>query len=234
MRAGILIDDDELWRELVRLTDWHTDDLFAWLADHGATRLVNGTSRLVIDPERFDDPVREPAEASGQGVVYTQTTDGRPLRDEDPLSRERLIERFYRPYHAALDALAGELLTAFDRCTILDCHSFPTEPLPSDLDRAPGRPDICIGRDPTHTPTALAEGVAAAFRAEGFSVAFDRPYSGSLVPSALHGRDRRLLTVMIEVRRGLYVDEASGKRSAGYAALRSALERAVVASGALE
>ena len=234
MRAGILLDDPELRLELVRLTDWHTDDLFAWLVHHGASLFVNGTSRLVIDPERFDDPVREPAEASGQGVVYTRTTDGRPLRNEDPLSRERLIARFYRPYHAALDALTGELLSAFDRCTLLDCHSFPTEPLPSDLDRAPDRPDICIGRDPEHTPVALAERLAAAFRAEGFSVAFDRPYSGSMVPSAFHGRDRRLRSIMIEVRRGLYIDEASGERSSGYAALRSALERAVVASGALE
>ena len=70
--------------------------------------------------------------------------------------------------------------------------------------------------------------------AEGFTVAFDRPYSGAMVPSALHGRDPRIHSVMIEVNRALYVDEATGERSAGYTVLKSALERAVVASGALD
>ena len=215
------------------MTDWHTDDLFAWLIEHGATLFVARLSRLVVDPERFSDPGQELAEASGQGAVYTRTSDGRRLRGDDPRIRESLIGRFYRPYHAALDVLAMELLAAHGRCTLLDCHSFPTEPLRSDLDRSPGRPDICIGRDPGHTPEALAEGLAAAFRDEGFRVAFDRPYAGAMVPSGLLGRDQRLRSVMIEVRRGLYLDEDTGERSTDYPALHSALERAVVASSAL-
>jgi N-formylglutamate deformylase len=233
VRADIAIDDAALDRELIRLTDWHTDDLFAWLADHGATRFVNRVSRLVVDPERFSDPEREPTEATGHGVVYTRTTDGRRLRDADPRTRDDLVERFYRPYHAALDAVAAELVATFGRCTLVDCHSFPSDPLPFDLDRSAERPDICLGRDSLHTPESLAESLADAFRAEGFTVAFDRPYSGSMVPSAYHG-DRRLRSVMIEVRRDAYLNEATGEPSAGYAVLKSALERAVVASGALD
>jgi hypothetical protein len=38
---------------------------------------------------------------------------------------------------------------------------------------------------------------------------------------------------MIEVRRGLYMDEATGEPSPDYAAMRSLLERSVVASGIL-
>jgi hypothetical protein len=55
-----------------------------------------------------------------------------------------------------------------------------------------------------------------------------------MVPGALHGRDRRLRSVMIEIRRGLYIDETTGDRSADYAAFRGTLERAVVTSGALD
>jgi hypothetical protein len=39
---------------------------------------------------------------------------------------------------------------------------------------------------------------------------------------------------MIEVRRGLYMDEATGERSREFDAVRSVLERAVAGSGALD
>jgi N-formylglutamate amidohydrolase len=234
IRSSILLSDVDLERELVALTDAHTDDLFAWLADHGSTRFVNRRSRLVMDPERLLDPAAEPTEAHGQGVVYTRTSDGRLLRTPDAVAREALIEAFYRPYHDALDATATDLVEAFGRCTLLDCHSFPTEPLPSELDQEPDRPDICLGRDALHTPVGLAAALAEALRAEGLSVAFDRPFAGTMVPSAFFGRDTRLRSVMIEVRRGLYMDEATGERSPEYDATRSVLERAVVASGILD
>jgi N-formylglutamate amidohydrolase len=233
VRAAIRLDDRDLRRELVALTDAHTDDLFAWLGDHGATRFVNRRSRLVVDPERFSDPDLEPTEALGQGVVYTRTSDGRVLREADARDRAALIDTYYRPYHAALDAAALQIVETFGRCTLLDCHSFPTDPLPSERDRSPDRPDICIGRDRMHTPVALATRLADAFRAEGLSVTFDRPFDGTMVPNAFHGRDLRLRSVMIEVRRGLYMDEATGERAPGYDAFRTVLERAVVASGVL-
>ncbi len=117
VRSSILLSDVDLERELVALTDAHTDDLFAWLGDHGATRFVNRRSRLVVDPERLLDPAAEPTEALGQGAVYTRTSDGRALRTPDPAAREALIEAFYRPYHDALDATATDLVEAFGRCT---------------------------------------------------------------------------------------------------------------------
>lgn len=79
VRAEILLDDASLAAELIRLTDWHTDRLFSWLLDHGATMFVNRLSRLVFDPERFVGDTIEPTEAVGQGVVYTRTTAGVPF-----------------------------------------------------------------------------------------------------------------------------------------------------------
>ncbi len=77
-RAGILLDDAALERELVRLTDWHVDRLFNWTSSLGATMYVNAYSRLLIDPERFPEDDRESMAQVGQGAVYTRTTDGRP------------------------------------------------------------------------------------------------------------------------------------------------------------
>ena len=65
VRARLLVSDEALARELIRMTDWHTDTLFAFTGRLGATRLVNGVSRLVVDPERFTDDAR----AYGFGAV---------------------------------------------------------------------------------------------------------------------------------------------------------------------
>lgn len=227
VRDEILLDDVGLARELVRLTDWHTDGLFAWARDHGATMFVNGSSRLVFDPERFADDTQEPMSAVGQGVVYTRTTSGDRLRVLTDRERAQRIVELFEPYHAAISGLVGSQLERFGRSTVLDCHSFATLPLASEPDQSPDRPDICIGTDPFHTPAALAARLEHSFRAEGFRVRRDAPFSGCLIPLAYHRRDERVSGVMIEVRRGLYCDEGTGERLPAFAAVRAALRRAI-------
>ena len=228
VRADIVLDDAELEVELLRLTDWHTDRLFIGVLRHGASMFVNRLSRLVFDPERFADPMAEPMDAVGQGVVYTRTTSGGVLRQVDAAARTRTLRQLYDPYHAALTELVAERLAAWDRCTIIDCHSFATLPLPSEPDQSPHRPDVCIGTDAFHTPSQLADALSSSFAAEGFRVALDRPFSGALVPRHWYGRDRRVRAVMIEVRRGLYCDEASGVANASFEQVRAAIERALL------
>jgi N-formylglutamate amidohydrolase len=230
VREELLISDDALAAELLRLTDWYTDELFAGLADLGATLFVNGLSRLVFDPERFLDDDREPAAAHGQGVVYTRGTLGQALRRPDPALRARRIEELYRPYHARLDGLVAETLERYGECTVIDCHSFPSRPLPTEIDRAPDRPDVCIGSDEFHTPVALADGLVAAFEASGYVVKQNAPYAGTFVPGGSYGTDARVHSVMIEVRRGLYMDESGGGRVGALASVASEISHAVAAA----
>lgn len=234
VRAELLIDDEELAGELIRLTDWHTDELFAGLAAHGASLFLNRLSRLVFDPERFLDVAREQTESRGQGLIYTLGSLGQPLREASAEQRTETIETLYRPYHAALDAAVGGLLERFGRCTIIDCHSFPSVALPSELDQAPDRPDICIGTDASHTPPALATALVSAFTQEGLRVQLDRPFAGTFVPGGFYERELRVHSVMIEVRRGLYLDERTGERGPGFGSVRAAVERAVASVGLLQ
>jgi N-formylglutamate amidohydrolase len=209
-RRGILLDDDALAAELLRLTDLHADRMFAWIRDLGGTLFVNRVSRLVVDPERFPDDAREPMARVGQGAVYTRTADGERIRSADLGERARLMASWYEPYHAALEELVATTLDAFGACLVLDAHSFATVPLPSEPDQDPDRPDVCIGTDPFHTPRALVAGLAASLVDEGFRVAVDRPFSGTLVPPRWYGTDRRVTSIMLEVRRGTYADESTG------------------------
>jgi N-formylglutamate amidohydrolase len=235
IRARLLPDDDALAAELVRMTDWHTDALFAFTGDLGAIRLVNGRSRLVVDPERFADDTLEPMAAVGQGAVYTRLSSGGVLREPGAADREALLAAFFHPYHGALDALVAGAVERHERCLVLDCHSFATIPLPTEPDQSPGRPDICIGTDAFHTPPSLASALVMLLREEGFEVAVDRPFTGAMVPLPAYGRDRRVAAVMVEVRRGLYCDEATGGRLPAFRdvgdRIARGISRALVAEG---
>ncbi|MBX3030169.1 MAG: N-formylglutamate amidohydrolase [Chloroflexi bacterium] len=230
-RATILLDDIALTREQLVMTDWHTDRLFDWVTRRGATAIVFEPSRLVLDPERFLDPAAEPMERVGQGVVYTHTHDGRPLRRPDGALRARWIETLYRPHHALLAQLVTERLDRFDRCLVLDCHSFGSHPLPSEADQAPDRPDVCVGTDDWHTPPTLADALETALRGEGFRVRRDSPFAGALVPLDRYRTDPRVTAVMLEVRRGLYCDETTGTLRPDWPDVAAAIERACVAAG---
>ena len=111
---------------------------------------------------------------------------------------------------------------------LIDCHSFSSVRLPYEIVGAAQegeprrRPDICIGTDPDfHTPAWLLERLAQGFRDHGYSVAADYPFSGTLVPVKYYHRDRRLLSVMIEVNRKLYLDEKTGEKLDGFSTVQA-------------
>jgi len=229
LRPTFLVDDAALERELDRMTDHYTDALFA-VAESAVATVRFPVSRLVVDPERFEDDAREPMAQRGQGVVYTLTSDGRPLRHPPtPREREALLDRFYRPHHARLTGRVAAALAAQGIVLIIDAHSFPDQPLPMELDQRPDRPDICIGTDPFHTPAVLVERLVAACDAPGWSVQVDAPYAGAMVPGRFFRQEPRVQSVLIEVNRRLYVEDGPrGVRpAAGFTAVRERVQRLV-------
>jgi N-formylglutamate amidohydrolase len=57
--------------------------------------------------------------------------------------------------------------------------------------------------------------------------AADRPFAGALVPMRFYRQDVRVSAVMIEVRRGLYMDERSGARLPGFEEIRERISTAL-------
>jgi N-formylglutamate amidohydrolase len=112
----------------------------------------------------------------------------------------------------------------------LDMHSFPSLPLPYELDQSRDRPDICIGTDEFHTPERLTDEFVRRFYAEGLSVATNCPLSGALVPMRYFRKDARVSSIMIEVNRRLYLDEATGKASKHFGWIPSVLAKVLEAS----
>lgn len=225
VRAGILVDDDVLVRELLEATDHHTDGIVGGL-DNGTTvrSYVNSYSRLVVDPERFLDVEKEITEAVGRGVVATRTVNGEQFRDDTSpgfsVLRQDLIERFFLPYHHGMDRLVDDMLGAYGTVTILDVHSFPEHAQPYELDAQADRPPLCVGTDSLHTPRELKNMVTAAADRFGFAYTFDRPFAGTFVPLSHYG-DARVQSLMFEFRRDIFTDEVTATPHAGIAKCRA-------------
>lgn len=214
-----MLSDAELAREVIQMTDSWTSELFA---APDATRVVFPMSRLVVDVERFSEDADEPMSKVGMGMLYSHTSAGVPLRR--PLAQiERLaLKSHYDAHHAALEAATHREL-AMGSALIVDCHSFPSTPLPCDMDQSLTRPQFCLGTDAFHTPPALLNRAEEALTKMGFTVAVNRPYTGTLVPFAFYGKDPRVASLMVEVNRSLYMDEATGERSGGFLATQRAI-----------
>jgi N-formylglutamate amidohydrolase len=220
-RMEFLISKADLHREILRLTDWHTGALYAE-AVAADDVLRAEVSRLVVDVERFADDRLERCAAVGMGATYVNTCDGRPLRSLSSARRAELLDLYYWPHHRRLDEAAAERLARFGQCVILDAHSFPTGVLPTQVDfSAP--PEVGVGTQPGHTPPALRDLAVDFFRAHGYEVGVDVPFSGAMVPNRFFGKAPRVQSLMIEVRRDLYMDEATGEPHAGFARTQAVL-----------
>ncbi len=223
VRGSLSLSDEDLAHELLLMTDHYTDELFDYNSEP-VCRAVFPVSRLVLDPERLTDDPLEPMAEKGMGVVYVKTSGGRPLRHLDfrPTKTE-LIDEFYVPHHRELDRMIAESLRDHGSCLILDCHSFPLKPWPFESGRERPRPEICLGTDPFHTPEWLAAEGERLFEMEGFRVERNHPFSGALVPGRFYWKQPRVIALMIEVNRSLYMDEITGKRLPEFLGFKSIL-----------
>ena len=223
---NFLVSEKRLEEELLRMTDHFTDDLFNF--DHpGITRIRFPVSRLLVDPERFENDEEESMSKKGMGCIYEKTYDNKPLK-EGHRKRDELINTFYRPHHEEFSSIIENSLKSNNQVLIIDCHSFPKYPLQYESHQEMDRAEICIGTDNFHTPTSLKNDFINQFEKLGFSVAVNDPFSGAIVPKKFYKRDSRARSLMIEVRRDLYMNEKTGKKLRGFAKLHDSLEKVIL------
>jgi N-formylglutamate deformylase len=211
VRSSLVLDDESLHEELRVMTDWFTDEIARRACERSDIPAVvyrNPRSRLVIDPERLPDDIEAMA-AIGMGAVYQRTSNGGALRAPDTARDADLRHRFFDPYAAGLARLVSSMLDREGEVTIVDLHSFPALPLPYERDQTALRPEVCIGTDETHTPAELMELATRVFDMPPGSMALNTPFSGTYVPLEHLETDRRVRSIMVELRRDPYMDEQS-------------------------
>jgi N-formylglutamate amidohydrolase len=168
----------------------------------------------------------------GMGAIYKCTSGLDELRriitDEE---RGALLENYYHPYHLRLTQTANKALSLHGKCLVMDCHSFPSHALKYEFDNVGKvRPDICIGTDDFHTPPALAEELIGIFEGQGFSVAVNSPFAGTLVPMTHYRKNQNVHSLMIEVNRALYCDEKTGLKCDNFEEISQLIREALVQS----
>lgn len=220
LRDGFVVPWREVEAELDLLTDASTDRIAD--AASGASRVEHGLSRLVVDVERFPGDEEEMNQV-GMGVLYTHGSRGQEIRRPSEQDRRRLLA-YFEAYSTAFADLVGRTLEQQGRAVIIDVHSYPTRPLPYELHTDERRPQLCIGVDDFHTPTVLMNAVGEAFA--DLDSAENEPFHGAYVPLRYYRRDPSVQSVMLEIRRDLYISEGHPMKS-GLDALGAGLRRLV-------
>ncbi len=162
----------------------------------GAPALMTNFSRLLIDANRgADDP-----------TLIMRLSDGAVVpgnADFDEAERTKRVNRFYVPYHAAIDEVIDRAIGAGRPPAILSIHTF------TENWRGTPRPwhaTILWDKDP-RLPVPMLEALRAE---EGLVIGENVPYTGELKGDCLHrhGTQRGLAHALIEIRQDLVREEA--------------------------
>lgn len=230
-------------RAIVRQAeDTHVARLYRAATGAGATLIEATFPRAYIDVNRslvdldallladdWPDPVTPSRKtAQGIGLVWRIARGGAPMYDRKLTAAEvrGRIDRWYRPYHAALATELDTLHRAFGAVWHLNCHSMPAVGDANADDPGRVRADFVLGdRDGTTCAPAFTSLVAETVRGMGYTVAVNDPYKGVELVRR-HGRPaERRHSLQIEIKRTLYMDEDSLEPNAGYARLERDLAR---------
>ncbi len=165
----------------------------------GATAVLSGVSRLVVDCNRsLDDPTLIPAVSDGVSVPGNQSVAAR--------ERDARIEAWFQPYHAAIGRELARLESPNRAATLISIHSFTPHMNGS---ARPWPVGVLWNRDPR-----LAVPVIEALRSRGHHVGDNEPYSGRTgahtvdTHAAGHGRPH----VTLEIRQDLIADTSGARR----------------------
>ena len=217
-----------------RSEDCYVDELFGGAIALGAPLLAANFPRAYLDvnrepweldPRMFADPLppyanaRSARVAGGLGTIPRLVGEGLdiyPARLPIAEAFDR-VEAIYKPYHECLKRLVTRTFALFGSAVLVDCHSMPASVRVSETGL---RPDFIVGdRFGTSASPALSEHVIGLLVAMGYTVSHNKPYAGGFITEHYGRPARGLHAIQIEVNRGLYMNERSLQKTAGFDAL---------------
>jgi N-formylglutamate amidohydrolase len=217
IRSQFVLPDPEMELELICMTDKGTKDLFTKECPN-VHMVYASVSRLVVDVEHFQMDEKEPMPNKDMGIIRTHSANNGQLRRALSIEdKQKLLDLYYFPHFKALTKEIGRVLDEHGRCLVVDCHSFPSSPLPYEIHQIADGSDICLGADEFHTPGKIVDSFAQSFSDSGFSVSRHHPFSSGPIPLRYYHKDNRVCSITIEVNRKLYMDETTGELCSGFA-----------------
>jgi N-formylglutamate deformylase len=192
-------------------TDWFIPQLYQFAGELGATVLQATHSRYVADLNRPPDGAPLYPGRRETGVCPIETFDGEALYGAgDEPSRDEIaarLQRFWRPYHDQLSALAAARVARHGRCLLWDAHSIHST-VPGLFD---GRlPDLNVGTADGHSCSdgialRIVDTLAAQSR---FSVVVNGRFKGGYITRHYGTPDAGIDAVQLEIAQAAYLLEA--------------------------
>lgn len=158
---------------------------------HARAFVTTDIARAIVDMNRAPDDVRK------DGVVKTHTCWDVPVyREPLPTSvAARLIDRYHRPYHERLRALATDARVLAG----VDCHTMAAVAPPEAPDPGEPRPRICLSNAHGTLPEAWFQQLAHALEdAFGTPPSLNQPFQGGYI---IREHSAELPWVQIELSR---------------------------------
>jgi N-formylglutamate deformylase len=236
-------------RLLRHAEDAYVDTLFDAAPAAGATLIAALFPRSYIDVNRaaedidqqlLDQPWPGPIAASdkarvGMGLVRRVCTPGLSMYERrlSVVEVKHRLERYYQPYHRAVEMALMDAHVKFGTVWHVNCHSMPS----SGGGRGPAnsweRADFVLGdRDGTTCAIAFRRMIQGTLERLGYDVRVNDPYKGvELVRRFGHPR-KGWHSIQIEINRRLYMNEETLERNSGYAKLKRNLGQLINAIAA--
>jgi N-formylglutamate deformylase len=228
---------------LHRSVSMYVEQLYQGASEHGATWLFALFPNSYIDanrhqtdfaPEQIDGPWDGPLQPTikttlGIGLIHSVSGRDRiplydgPLRTADVRNR---IENYYSPYHQEVARILAQHRQQAGIGYHVSCHSMASIGGASTLDQGAPRSDFDIGDlngvscEPGFTDIAVST-----LRGFGYRVTTNFHYAGAECVRKHSAPEKGIHSLQIELKRGLYMDEASFNKNDGFAKVKHDLDR---------
>lgn len=217
-------------------TDWHVSRLYAFARELGASMIVPKYSRYVIDLNRPPDDVSLYPGQNTTGLCPLVQFSGEPVYLDgrapgEPEVAQR-VERYWRPYHAALAAEIERIKRAHGRVVLWEAHSIRSV-VPFLFD---GRlPDFNLGTaSGASCSAALQQALTQVLGAQKkYTFVVNGRFKGGYITRACGDPRQGIDAVQLELAQCNYMDEDTFEYVAARAAEVQALLRRLLQTALL-
>lgn len=217
------------------------DELWRAAPEVGATLIAACFPRTYIDPNRtlvdldpnmidgeWPEPLAPGAKTRlGKGLIWSRMDPQTPIYDRRLTVTEvqGRIDRCYTPYHQALDQAVSDRHAKFGALWHLNLHSMPNDAYARlGLDPERELADFVLGdHDGKTCEPGFVELIESYLLDHGYTVARNDPYKGVQLIAQIGQPALNRHSLQIEIRRPVYMDEATRERNEGFARVQQDL-----------
>lgn len=193
-------------------TDWFVDQLYAFAPALGITTISSVYSRWVIDLNRH--PQSKPLYSDGRIITgLCPTTDflGNSLyiderRELSEAATNDRLQKYYWPFHLALQKELDELKHKFGKVLLWDCHSIRQRVPTIQKEKFP---DLILGDvDGTSASPGIIEMTINKLEASGFSLGHNFPFKGGYITRQYGRPSDNVHALQLEMTKVNYMDDS--------------------------